>query len=184
MAGRRLKVFQTTLGFYDTVVAAPSQAAALRAWGVKQNLFALGQASVTTDEAARAAASDCPETPLRRPVGAQAPFALVPVSLPEMPPAPAGAARRTKAKAKPKAAPKRASRPPPDRGRLDAAERALEALAAGRKAEEAAFRREEAALAERRSAAQKAYVGAHRAAAAALKAAQAAYRKAGGTEAG
>ena len=30
---RKLKVFQTQFGFFDTVLAAPSQAAALRAWG-------------------------------------------------------------------------------------------------------------------------------------------------------
>ena len=33
MAGRKLKVFQAQFGFYDTIVAAPSQAAALRACG-------------------------------------------------------------------------------------------------------------------------------------------------------
>jgi hypothetical protein len=37
------KVFQAQFGFYDTVVAAPSQVAALRAWGIHQNLFAGGQ---------------------------------------------------------------------------------------------------------------------------------------------
>ena len=69
MAGRKLKVFQAQFGFYDTVVAAPSQAAALRAWGMHQNLFASGEATVTTDEAAVAAAIAHPETPLRRAVG-------------------------------------------------------------------------------------------------------------------
>ena len=47
MAGRKLKVFQAQFGFYDTIVAAPSQAAALRAWGVNQNLFASGEATGT-----------------------------------------------------------------------------------------------------------------------------------------
>ena len=55
----RLKVFQARFGFHDSVVAAVSQAAALRAWGVHQNLFADGQASITNDpravEAARVA---------------------------------------------------------------------------------------------------------------------------------
>jgi hypothetical protein len=36
MAGCKLKVFQAQFGFYDTVVTAPSQAAALCAWGVSQ----------------------------------------------------------------------------------------------------------------------------------------------------
>jgi len=39
-AKRKLKVFQAQLGFYDTVVAVPGRAAALRAWGVHQDLFA------------------------------------------------------------------------------------------------------------------------------------------------
>ena len=46
-AGRRLKVFQAQFGFYDTVVAASSQAAALRAWGIHQTLFANGEATET-----------------------------------------------------------------------------------------------------------------------------------------
>ena len=53
---RKLKVFQAQLGFYDTVVAAPSQAAALRAWGVHQNLFADGLARITDEEHAVEAA--------------------------------------------------------------------------------------------------------------------------------
>jgi hypothetical protein len=68
MAGRKLMVFQSQFGFYDTVVAASSQAAALRAWGTHQNLLPAA-ARVTTDEAAMAAALDHPEVPLRRAVG-------------------------------------------------------------------------------------------------------------------
>ena len=47
----RLKVFTTQSGFYDLAVAAPSQAAALRAWGIHQNLFAEGMAKVASDKA-------------------------------------------------------------------------------------------------------------------------------------
>ena len=57
---RKLKVFQAPFGFFDTVVAAPSQAAALRAWGTQRNLFATGHARVATDEAAIAAALEHP----------------------------------------------------------------------------------------------------------------------------
>jgi hypothetical protein len=39
---RKLKVFQAPFGFFDTILAAPSQAAALRAWGTHRNLFADG----------------------------------------------------------------------------------------------------------------------------------------------
>ena len=62
----KLKVFQAQFGFFDSVVAAPSQAAALQAWGIHQNLFASGEAKVIEDEAAVAAALAHPETPLRR----------------------------------------------------------------------------------------------------------------------
>src|SRR3954465_14317900 len=82
---RKLKVFQAQFGFFDTVLAAPSQAAALRAWGTHRNLFATGHAKVATDEAAIAAALEHPGTLLRRAVGSNEPFALVPTSLPQIP---------------------------------------------------------------------------------------------------
>lgn len=45
----RLKVFMTQIGFHNWLVAAPSQKAALDAWDVKENLFAIGAASLVTD---------------------------------------------------------------------------------------------------------------------------------------
>jgi hypothetical protein len=50
-AGRkqRLKVFSTPVGFHDALVAAPSQKAALEAWGADTNLFSQGSAYVVTD---------------------------------------------------------------------------------------------------------------------------------------
>jgi hypothetical protein len=45
----RLKVFCTTSGFYDHVVAAPSRPAALKAWGAKTDLFSMGVAKQVTD---------------------------------------------------------------------------------------------------------------------------------------
>ena len=62
------EVFQAQFGFYDTVVASASQAAALRAWGTHQNLFASREATIATDETAIEAALRYPETPLRRAV--------------------------------------------------------------------------------------------------------------------
>ena len=181
MAARRLKVFQAQFGFYDTVVAAPSQAAALRAWGTRQDLFASGEAKVTTEEAAVAAAIAHPETPLRRAVGSSDPFALEPTSLPKVPDAPKrGAGGGAKPIPKPK--PSKPDRPPADRSNLDAAEAALKALDERRKTEEAKFRREAEALAERQAKAQSAYVEARKAATAAVVAARAAYRKAGGED--
>ena len=85
---RVLKVFRAHLGFYDTAVAAPSRAAALKAWGSRQNLFREGVASETKDPRAVTAAlakpgvvlrpaggdrrslqrksPDCPKSPTRR----------------------------------------------------------------------------------------------------------------------
>lgn len=176
MAGRKLKVFQAQFGFYDTVVAAPSQAAALRAWGVNQNLFASGEAKVTTDEAAIAAATAHPETPLRRAVGSSNPFALEPTGLPDVPDAPKKPAPKPAVKAKPSAP----ARPPADRSKLDAAEKALGELDESRKREEAGFRWEAEDLETRRAAAQSAYVEARKAATSTVVDARTAYRKAGG----
>ena len=46
---RRLKVFRTPIGFHDAYVAAPSQKAALEAWGADANIFAQGIAEQVTD---------------------------------------------------------------------------------------------------------------------------------------
>lgn len=175
---RRLKVFQAQFGFYDTVVAAPSQAAALRAWGTHQNLFASGEAKVTTDEAAIAAATAHPETPLRRAVGSREPFALEPTSLPTVPDAPKKKTAAPATKAKPAPAP----RPAADRSKLDVAEKALRDLDEGRKHEEAQLRREAEELETRRMAAQAAYVEARKAATSEIVDARTAYRKAGGED--
>ena len=48
---RRLKVFRTPIGFHDAYVAAPSQKAALAAWGADSNLFAQGLAEQVTEPA-------------------------------------------------------------------------------------------------------------------------------------
>jgi hypothetical protein len=84
---RPLKVFRAHLGFYDTAVAAPSRAAALKAWGSRQNLFREGVASETKDPQAVTAALARPGVVLRRPVGSNAPFSENP-GLPQIPKAP------------------------------------------------------------------------------------------------
>ena len=127
---RRLKVYRARLGFEDSVVAAPSQGAALAAWGVRQNLFAEGGAAIETDPEAVAAALKHPGTPLRRPVGGQGGFtreARAPETLPpaKRPPAAGAEARPSPSKPKPK----------PDRGELDAAEAALARLEQAHQAE-------------------------------------------------
>jgi hypothetical protein len=42
---RKLKTYQTSLGFFDLAIAAPSMKAALEAWGADSNLFHQGAAS-------------------------------------------------------------------------------------------------------------------------------------------
>ena len=172
--GRSLKVFQAQFGFYDSVVAAPSQAAALRAWGTHQNLFADGQAQPATNEADVAAALEHPEKPLRRAVGSNEPFSLEPTSLPTMPDLPK--------RQKPRVKPALPTQPAADRSKLDAAEAALRALDEGREHEEEDLRREEKALKEKQAAAQTAYVKARGQAKADVLARRTEYRKAGGSD--
>ena len=45
----KLKVYRTAIGFHDAYVAAPSQKAALEAWGSDKDLFARGAAELVTD---------------------------------------------------------------------------------------------------------------------------------------
>jgi hypothetical protein len=71
---RKLKVFQTSLGFYDEARAAPSMKAALEAWGANSNLFHQGMAKECNDPDIVAAAISKPGIILRRPVGSDDPF--------------------------------------------------------------------------------------------------------------
>ncbi len=71
---RKLKVFQTSLGFFDQAVAAPSMKAALEAWGADSNLFHQGAAREITDSKVVAATMAKPGVVLRRPVGSNRPF--------------------------------------------------------------------------------------------------------------
>lgn len=175
--GRKLKVFRAQFGFHDSVVAAPNQAAALRAWGVRQNLFAEGKAVITDDPQAVDAARTHPETPLRRAVGSQDPFQLEPTALPVFPDAP----RHRAAKTKPARAPV-ASIAPANRAALDAAEAALHALEERRKREEIDLREARADLDREIAARQAAYVTSRKASTVAVAASRRAYGKAGGKD--
>lgn len=180
MAAPRLKVYQAELGFYDTVVAAPNQKAALAAWGVRQNLFAQGEARVTKDAAAIAAALEHPQTPLKRPLGSADPFTLEP-GLPSVPERPRKAKGKAKGDAGAKTAPKAPAKPaPPDRSRLAAAEKALARMEDRHARDEAAFEAEADDLARRRAKARAEHSAARKAARAKLDEARAAYRRAGG----
>jgi hypothetical protein len=46
---RKLKTYQTSMGFFDLAVAAPSMKAALEAWGSNSNLFHQGVAKESSD---------------------------------------------------------------------------------------------------------------------------------------
>jgi hypothetical protein len=71
---RKLKTYQTSLGFFDQAVAAPSMKAALEAWGAKSNLFHQGVAKEVEDPEIVAATMEKPGVILRRPVGSNGPF--------------------------------------------------------------------------------------------------------------
>lgn len=71
---RKLKVYQTSQGFYDLAIAAPSMKAALEAWGANNNLFHQGFAKDSNDSKVIAAAMAKPGIVLRRPVGSDVAF--------------------------------------------------------------------------------------------------------------
>jgi hypothetical protein len=66
---RKLKTYQTSLGFFDLAIAAPSMKAALEAWGADSNLFHQGAAKESDDPDVIAATMAKPGVVLRRPVG-------------------------------------------------------------------------------------------------------------------
>ena len=71
---RKLKTYQTSLGFFDLAVAAPSMKAALEAWGADSNLFHQGAAKETDDPDVLSATMAKPGVVLRRPVGSDGPY--------------------------------------------------------------------------------------------------------------
>lgn len=111
---RKLKVFRTPVGFHDAYVAAPSQKAALEAWGSGANLFARGVAEEVTDPALTKEPLAHPGEVIRLSRGDLATQlkALGPREKP---------GKKAAAKAAKPARPK----PPPKRDKLDAAEAAL-----------------------------------------------------------
>src|SRR6187399_56644 len=71
---RKLKTYQTSLGFFDQAIAAPSMKAALEAWGADSNLFHQGAAKESDDPDVIAATMKKPGVVLRRPVGSNGSF--------------------------------------------------------------------------------------------------------------
>jgi hypothetical protein len=71
---RKLMTYQTSLGFFDLAIAAPSMKAALEAWGADSNLFHQGAAKESHDPDVIAATMAKPGVVLRRPVGSDGSF--------------------------------------------------------------------------------------------------------------
>ena len=71
---RKLKTYQTSLGFFEQAIAAPSMKAALEAWGADSNLFHQGVAKESHDPDVIAATMAKPGVVLKRPVGSDGPF--------------------------------------------------------------------------------------------------------------
>src|SRR3954463_16728211 len=83
---RKLKTYQTSLGFFDLAVAAPSMKAAAEAWGGNTEDFGRGFAKQTDDPEIVAATMAKPGVVLKRPVGSNGRFsehAKLPKDLPE-----------------------------------------------------------------------------------------------------
>ena len=98
----RLKVFITSDGLTDYVVATTSKPKALAAWGSHQDLFKTGLARETDDPELAKAAKAQPDQVLRRPAGSRATLAkLKPVKRPrpEPPPKPKGPSKAALRKA-------------------------------------------------------------------------------------
>ena len=71
---KKLKVYQTSIGFFDLAVAAPSMKAAAQAWGSDPDIFKRGFAKQTEDPKVMEAAKATPGVVLRRPVGSREKF--------------------------------------------------------------------------------------------------------------
>ncbi len=145
----KLKVYRTPTGFHDAYVAAPSQKAALAAWGSEHDLFARGIAEIVTDPALTAAPLAQPGTVVKRLRGTAAEQLAALPSRREPP-------RSGKAEAdevRPKRAPPTPRPVPrPDRRALDEAEQALAQAETRQRAEDTALRDEETRLAAKRRA--------------------------------
>ena len=113
---RKLKVFRTPIGFHDAYVAAPSQKAALKAWGTDTDLFARGVAEQVTDAALMEEPLAHPGDVIRKTRGTVDDHMAALPATPKRKPtdAPPAKTRRTKPK------------PRPSRSKLDQAEQAID----------------------------------------------------------
>ena len=105
---KRLKAYQTSVGFFDVVIAAPSMKAAAEAWGIAIEEFRRGFAKQSDDPEIVSATMAKPGVVLKRPVGSSGAFTENPELPRHLLGTIADAARKTKPKkktAKPRANP-------------------------------------------------------------------------------
>lgn len=146
---RALKVFRTSTGFHDAYVAAPSRAAALRAWGSDNDLFARGAAEEIDDAKLMAEPLAHPGMVIRKSRGSLTEqLAALPKDKPKRKPSEAKEAAKPAVEAKSRPKPK----PRPSRTKLDRAEAAAEALDVEQQTALDALAKREAALREERRA--------------------------------
>ena len=173
---KQLKVYRTPIGFHDAYVAAPSMAAALRAWGTDTNLFARGVAEVVDDPKLTAAPLASPGEVIKVARGTAAEHIAALPKAKAKPAAKEAASAPTAERSKPEAAPK--PKPRPKRDALDAAEAALAELEGTQRAERRELDRREAELRRERAALERAQAGARAKLEAARDKAERAYREA------
>lgn len=115
---QKLKVFKTPIGFHDAYVAAPSQKAALEAWGSDADLFARGSAEQVTEPKLMAAPLERPGEVIKvlRGTEAEQVAALGKAAVTKL--------RKRKGGSKPA----KVRKPKPSRASLDAAEEELNKL--------------------------------------------------------
>lgn len=151
---QKLKVYRTAAGFDDAYVAAPSQKAALAAWGSEKDLFARGVAEIVTDPALTAEPLASPGVVVKQSRGTTT------EQIKAMPDRPApssrkdasddGASLKRSCKRTPAAAVTSAPKPKPSSGKRDAAERALDTIRTGYDRKLKALADQEAKLARER----------------------------------
>jgi hypothetical protein len=148
LMARKLKTYQTSLGFFEQAIAAPSMKAALAAWGADSNLFHQGAAKESTDPDVIAATMKRPGVVMKRPVGSDGLFgehAELPKNL--------GRVRKKANPAPSLRKSKKSSAKPPDRAADQKAAQAYERERQRREREEA---KEEAATQKERESRQQA----------------------------
>jgi len=144
----KLKVYRTPIGFHDAYVAAPSQKAALAAWGSDANLFARGVAEEVTDPALTAEPLAQAGKVIKRLRGSVAEqFAALPPDAPK-----ADRSRSQSIAGSPRSPARKARAPKPDRAPLTDAEQALAAAQGRQRDENKALAEREAELARERRA--------------------------------